>query len=97
VILLSETVIPKVQNLKQGTALRFVRPNTGNRPLAVHLLGQYDLGGDFVAKCKQLYPFDINDYLLHLWQLPCLNQFFNVEHFPAAKIVKPEDQESPAA
>lgn len=97
VILLSESVIDRALKFKMGDPVRFVRPNTGKRAMAVHLLGPYDLGADFTAKCKQLHPFDIFEYLLHLWQKPELNRYFNVEFYPSLKPVRAADEETPAA
>ena len=54
VVLLSETVCPKVKNLAQGTALRFTRPNTGKRAVSVQLLG-----GQGRGSCNDL-PFGAN-------------------------------------
>jgi hypothetical protein len=85
VVILSETVLRQIKDMKQGTPIRFTRPKKGKRPLSVTLLNEYDLGEKFVKTCKQLHPFELFAYVLHLWQDERLNHHFDVEYHPAMK------------
>lgn len=83
VVILSETVLRQVKEMKQGTPLRFTRPKKGKRPLSVTLLTEHDLGERFTKVVKQMAPFSVFEYVLHLWQDERLNHHFEVEHHPA--------------
>jgi hypothetical protein len=98
IIVMSETVLKQVRELRIGTPVRFARPKKGNKPLVVTLLKEWDVGEDFAKKCRQLHPFDVFPAVLHLWQYKELNEFFKIDYYPAMTLdPEPGTVEKPGA
>lgn len=83
VVRLSATVARLFEFAKMGTPVKFIRPKKGKRPWAVQMLTPYDIGEERTRKIQQMAPFDIHEYLLHLWQDKELCDLFGCEFIPS--------------
>jgi hypothetical protein len=83
VVVVSESVGPRVEALPVGCAVKFVRTQGKRDPLQVHQLESRDTGGSIDALGarpkwigQKLRGEDITEWLLNLWEEPGLKEFF---------------------
>lgn len=79
VVRLSATVARLMENAKMGTPVKFTRPKKGKRPWSVQMLSPYEIGEERTRKIQQMVPFDIHEYLIHLWQDKELTEHFGCD------------------
>lgn len=97
VVILSALVAHEAGKLKQGEAVKFLRPKIANRPVRIVRLGEGAIASSVGQLVRDRKPADIGEYLLHLWQDRELTEHFQVKYHPSAANAEKQQDTTEAA
>ncbi|MBN9118698.1 MAG: hypothetical protein J0I06_06000 [Planctomycetes bacterium] len=73
----------KIQNLKPGKLITLKRSELRCAPLRLDIPPSADQEQSWVRYLRPTCVSKIDEYLLHLWQIPALNEFYGVPFRPS--------------
>lgn len=79
----SPLVTYELQKFNPGKLIKLKRTKIRCAPLKIEIPTSEGQGQAWVQRLRNTCTHNIEEYLLHLWQLPVLNEFFGVDFRPA--------------